>query len=33
MQEFLENVIGSANDFLWSKLLIVLLLSLGLFFT
>ncbi|MEC1260271.1 alanine/glycine:cation symporter family protein [Bacillus swezeyi] len=33
MQQFLQEVIGVTNDFLWSKLLIIMLLSLGLFFT
>ena len=33
MQEVLQYVIGIINDFFWSKLLIVLLLSLGVYFT
>ncbi|BAU28039.1 amino acid carrier protein [Aneurinibacillus soli] len=33
MQELLQNVVSATNDFLWSKLLIVLLISLGLYFT
>ncbi|MHA7766733.1 alanine/glycine:cation symporter family protein [Bacillus atrophaeus] len=33
MQQILQEFIGSTNDFLWSKLLIVLLLSLGMYFT
>lgn len=33
MRQFLEHIVGFANDFLWSKLLIVLLLSLGIYFT
>ena len=33
MQEVLQYVIGIINDFLWSKLLIVLLLSVGVYFT
>ncbi|MCY7932388.1 alanine:cation symporter family protein, partial [Bacillus inaquosorum] len=33
MQQILQVFIGSTNDFLWSKLLIVLLLSLGMYFT
>lgn len=33
MQQILEHIVGIANDLLWSKLLIVLLLSLGIYFT
>lgn len=33
MQEALQYVIGIINDFLWSKLLIVPLLSVGVYFT
>ena len=33
MQQFLQEVIGVTNDFLWSKLLIIMLLASGLFFT
>jgi len=33
MQQFVENMIGITNDFLWSKILIVLLISCGLYFT
>lgn len=31
MQQFLQEVIGVTNDFLWSKLLIIMLLASGLF--
>lgn len=33
MQQFLENMINVTNDFLWAKLLIVLLITCGLYFT
>ncbi|TKH45834.1 sodium:alanine symporter [Paenibacillus terrae] len=33
MQQLLQDVIGIINDFFWSKLLIVMLIALGLFFT
>ncbi|WP_181218138.1 alanine/glycine:cation symporter family protein [Bacillus subtilis] len=33
MQQILEHIVGIANDLLWSKLLIVLLLSFGIYFT
>ena len=33
MQQFLQEVIVVTNDFLWSKLLIIMLLASGLFFT
>lgn len=33
MQQILEHIVSIANDLLWSKLLIVLLLSLGIYFT
>ncbi len=32
MQQILEHIVGIANDLLWSKLLIVLLLSFGIYF-
>ncbi|MEH6947143.1 alanine/glycine:cation symporter family protein [Bacillus sp. JJ634] len=33
MQHLLENMIGTTNDFLWSKLLIIMLVSFGIYFT
>lgn len=33
MQELLQGIVGETNDFLWSKLLIVMLVSLGIYFT
>ncbi len=33
MQELLQGIVGETNDFLWSKLLIVMLLCLGIYFT
>jgi len=33
MQQILQDVIGSLNEFLWSNLIIIMLVSLGLFFT
>ncbi|USK72215.1 alanine/glycine:cation symporter family protein [Peribacillus asahii] len=33
MQHLLENMLGTTNDFLWSKLLIIMLVSFGIYFT
>lgn len=33
MQHLLENIVGATNDFLWSKLLIIMLVSIGFYFT
>ena len=33
MQQLLHHVIGVTNDFLWSKLLIIMLVSCGIYFT
>ncbi|MFJ8247091.1 alanine/glycine:cation symporter family protein [Peribacillus asahii] len=33
MQHLLENMVGTTNDFLWSKLLIIMLVSFGIYFT
>ncbi|MDQ0202084.1 alanine/glycine:cation symporter family protein [Neobacillus ginsengisoli] len=33
MQQLLQNIVGVTNDFLWSKLLIIMLVSCGIYFT
>lgn len=33
MQQILQNMVGATNDFLWSKLLIIMLVSCGIYFT
>ncbi|WP_090633117.1 alanine/glycine:cation symporter family protein [Neobacillus massiliamazoniensis] len=33
MQQVLQNMVGATNDFLWSKLLIIMLISCGIYFT
>ncbi|MBY3618927.1 alanine:cation symporter family protein [Acinetobacter sp. CUI P1] len=33
MQQFLDSMIGVTNDFLWSKILVILLIACGLYFT